>query len=52
MGKFANDFEECLEDIDDDGNVKKKEKFTKPLTAAEGLKEFINLGSNPRGPKE
>jgi len=49
-GKFGNDdFKEGLDDIDDEGQLKKKESKSR---ADGGQREFVNLGSQPRGPRE
>jgi len=53
-GKLGADFSEGLDDLDDDGKLKKKEKKSnnENLTAADGGKAFVNLGSAARGPRE
>lgn len=38
---FQSDFQEGLDDLDDEGNVKQKRKEER----AQGQREFINLGS-------
>ena len=47
---FTGDFDAGLDDLDDDGNLGNKKKTT--LSAADGGKEFVNLGSTAqaRGP--
>jgi hypothetical protein len=47
-GQFGAEFSEGLDDIDDDGNVKNKTKFTNSSKADGGQREFINLGSKAR----
>ena len=51
-GKFGGEFSEGLDDLDDDGNVKKKTKDAKQgnesNAAADGAREFVNLSSSAK----
>jgi len=54
-GALAGQFDATLDDLDDNGNAKPKE--SKKVSAAEGGREFINLGASakirrPEEPKE
>lgn len=51
-GKFGGQFSEGLDDLDDDGNVKKKGKDAKQggesNAAADGARQFVNLGASAK----
>ena len=51
-GKFGGEFSEGLDDLDDDGTVKKKNKVSlqgnESNAAADGAREFVNLGGGAK----
>jgi len=51
-GKFGGEFAEGLDDLDDDGTVKKKGKDAKQgndsYAAADGARDFVNLGASAK----
>lgn len=51
-GKFGGEFSEGLDDLDEDGTVKKRNKDTRQVNengaGADGGREFVNLGASSR----